>query len=221
MLAALLGALVFLALMAGLFVPLEWLWPKQARRLEWKGLGVASALFVVNTLLMEAIGGPLLDWLSRTSSPVTLARVGASFVLSDLAGYWIHRTMHRLPWLWRFHRVHHEAVELSWFDAWRQHPIDFVLHGVIVGLPGALMGVSLSSIASIVVLRKAYTTFLHANVPVDFGWFLASPAFHAVHHGADPRDFDTNFAGTFPVWDLIFGTAQSALTTKRLPRQSA
>ena len=38
-------------------------------------------------------------------------------------------------------------------------------------------------------------------------WVLASPAFHRVHHSPDPRLYDTNFAGTFPVWDLLFGTA--------------
>ena len=54
--------------------------------------------------------------------------VGLVFVLSDLVGYFVHRAMHRVPMLWRFHKLHHEATQLSWLDAWRQHPVDFVLH---------------------------------------------------------------------------------------------
>ncbi|MBL8923117.1 MAG: sterol desaturase family protein [Myxococcaceae bacterium] len=211
MLATALGALVFLALMAGLFVPLEWLFPASAHRPGLRAMGVGAALFLVDTLLMEAVGAPVLDALARSSGARTLATVGLVFVLSDLAGYWVHRAMHRVPWLWGFHALHHEAVELSWLDAWRQHPVDFVLHGVAVGVPGALLGVSLGELASVVVLRKAFTTFLHANVRAPFGpffWVLASPGFHRTHHGADPADFNTNFAGTFPLWDLLFGTAR-------------
>lgn len=205
------GALLFLTLMAGLFIPLEWLWPHERRRLRWRALGVGAGLFVVNTLLMEAFGAPLLEWLARAEAPRTVSRVVVVFVLADLVGYWVHRAMHRVPVLWRFHRLHHDAVELAWYDAWRQHPVDFVLHGVIVGVPGALLGGSLSELGSVVLLRKAFTTYLHANVRGSFGplrWVLASPAFHRVHHGADARDFDTNFAGTFPVWDLLFGTVR-------------
>lgn len=211
MLETALGAVVFLALMAGLFVPLEWLFPASSHRPGLRAMAVGAGLFFVDTLLMEAVGAPVLDALERSAGARTVGKVLLVFVLSDLAGYWVHRAMHRLPWLWRFHALHHEAVELSWLDAWRQHPVDFVLHGVVVGLPGALLGASFSELASVVVLRKAFTTFLHANVRAPFGpffWVLASPEFHRTHHGADRADYDTNFAGTFPVWDLLFGTAR-------------
>ena len=68
---------------------------------------------------------------------------------------------------------------------------------------------SLADFAAVVLLRKAYTTFLHANL----GWrlaamerVLATPAFHAVHHSQDPREHDRNFAGMLPALDRIFGT---------------
>lgn len=211
MLGTTVGAVVFLALMAGLFVPLEWLFPASPHRPGLRAMGLGAGLFLFDTLLMEAVGAPVLDALERSPGARTTGTLLLVFVLSDLVGYWVHRAMHRVPWLWRFHKLHHEAVELSWLDAWRQHPVDFVLHGVVVGLPGALLGASLGELASVVVLRKAFTTFLHANVRAPFGpffWVLASPEFHRTHHGADPADYDTNFAGTFPVWDLLFGTAR-------------
>lgn len=212
MLALLLGCFAFLAMMAGLFVPLERFFPARAVTPRPSAMALGAFLFVANTLLMQAVGAPVLEGVMRVGLrlPPSLGLAVAVFVLADLVGYWVHRAMHRVPWLWRFHRLHHEATQLSWLDAWRQHPLDFVLHGIAVGGPGALLGASLSELASVVVLRKAFTTFLHANLALDFGHVLASPAFHGVHHSADPRLYDTNFAGTFPLWDVVFGTAARA-----------
>jgi len=206
------GCVLFLVMMAGVFVPLESFFPARATSPRPRAMAWGAGLFVANTVLMQALGVPVLQLFARESQrSVPLALL--VFVLADLVGYGVHRAMHRVPFLWRFHALHHEATELSWLDAWRQHPLDFVLHGVAVGVPGALLGASLSDLASVVVLRKAFTTFLHANVRCSFGWWLASPDFHAVHHSADPRLHDTNFAGTFPLWDLLFGTA-----AKEVPR---
>jgi sterol desaturase/sphingolipid hydroxylase (fatty acid hydroxylase superfamily) len=208
----LLGCGVFLLVMAGLFVPLEYFFPAHEGRASARTLGLGAVLFVANTVLMQLLGVPLLQSLRglvEVGGKPSLAVVVLVFFASDLVGYWMHRAMHRVPLLWRFHRLHHDAHETTWIDAWRQHPLDFVLHGIAVGVPGALLGATLSDVASVVVLRKAFTTFLHANVRVEFGRLglvLASPAFHRRHHSAEPRDFDTNFAGTFPLWDLLFGT---------------
>lgn len=207
--ALLLGAVVFLVMMAGLFVPLEAFFPATPHRPAPRALAAGAGLFVANTLLMQWLGVPVLRVVAGSVSDVVApgpARLFTVFVLSDLVGYGVHRAMHRVPWLWRFHAVHHAPRHVSWLDAWRQHPVDFVLHGIAVGLPGALLGASLSDVASVVLLRKAFTTFLHLNVRVGFGVVLASPDFHRVHHGHAPEDHDTNFAGTFPVWDVLFGT---------------
>ena len=222
MLDALPGTLLFLLMMAGLFIPLEAFYG--ARRQVPKGRPLAASLLVLNTLLMQWLGVPVLDALSavvQVKETRSLALFALVFVSADLIGYFIHRAMHRVPFLWRFHKLHHEATELSWLDAWRQHPVDSVVHGLAVGLPGALLGASLSQVASVVVLRKAFTTFLHADLPVNFGLVLASPAFHAVHHSADPREYDTHFAGTFPLWDALFGTLPQPLTLSRTPTSSA
>jgi sterol desaturase/sphingolipid hydroxylase (fatty acid hydroxylase superfamily) len=67
--------------------------------------------------------------------------------------------------------------------------------------------------ASVVLVRKVITAFLHANVRwrlLPLQWVLATPLFHRVHHSADPRDYDSNFAGTFAFVDLLFGTHRRA-----------
>lgn len=208
-----LGAVVFVLLMAGLFVPLEAWFPVKDHSASRRAMLTALGLFALNLLLMNLLGGTLLDFLEDTfaaeAPDPSAVKIAGVFVLADFAGYWAHRLMHRVPLLWRLHSVHHAPKHLTWFEAWRQHPIDFVLHGIAVGAPGALLGASLSDVASVVLLRKAFTTFLHSNIHWRFGifeWVLATPAFHHLHHSADPRDHDRNFAGTFPLTDLLFGT---------------
>jgi sterol desaturase/sphingolipid hydroxylase (fatty acid hydroxylase superfamily) len=182
-------------------------------RLGYRVVAVCAALFVLNTMLMRAVGDPLLGWLEslRDPGPPSGWRILVAFVLADGFGYAAHRALHRVPVLWRFHRIHHEATELRWLDAWRQHPVDFVVQGLAVGIPGALLGASLKDLVSVVLLRKLWTSFLHADVRARFGpleWLVATPAFHRVHHSADPAEYDRNFAGTFPFWDVLFGTAK-------------
>lgn len=214
MLELLLGCVVFLALMAALFVPLEGFFPAHAAKPTTRAMALGAGLLVLNTFLMQLLGWPVLAMLNAAvgrEAKASLGVVAFVFLASDLVGYAMHRAMHGVKFLWRFHALHHEAHELSWLDAWRQHPVDFVLHGIAVGIPGALLGASLSEVMSVVLLRKAFTTFLHANVKVSFGplrWVLASPEFHRVHHSADARDHDRNFAGTFPIWDVVFRTAK-------------
>lgn len=216
MLATLLGTAFTLLVMAGLFIPLEAWFPIAPARPKGRAVATCVGLFLLNTLLMQALGAPVLDWLEErfaTDEAPSWARLLAVFVLADVAGYWMHRAAHRVPWLWRWHSVHHAPTELNWLEAWRQHPVDFVLHGLAVGLPGALLGASLAEVASVVLLRKLFTSLLHANVRWRWGpleGVLASPAFHRVHHSADPRDFDTNFAGTFAWVDALFGTHRRA-----------
>ncbi|HEY8207968.1 MAG TPA: sterol desaturase family protein [Myxococcaceae bacterium] len=207
------GALVFLAISAGLLGPLERFFPHAGVKRSASASAVCAALFVLNTVLMRVVGDPLLGWLeslrAEAATP-SVWRIAAAFVLSDLFGYAAHRALHRVPVLWRFHRIHHEATELRWLDAWRQHPVDFVIQGLAVGIPGALLGASLTDLISVVLLRKLWTSFLHADVRARFGlleWVVATPAFHRVHHSADPAEYDRNFAGTFPLWDMLFGTA--------------
>jgi sterol desaturase/sphingolipid hydroxylase (fatty acid hydroxylase superfamily) len=207
-----LGTAIFLALMAGIFIPLEGWWPRRAITPRPRTIALCLALLFADVLAMEWLGGGILDALAALRPAVadaSAARIALALLLVEFAGYGAHRLMHRVPWLWRLHAVHHAPTELHWLEAWRQHPLDFVIHGVIVGLPGVLLGASLADFAALVLVRKTYTTFLHANLAWRLraldGW-LATPAFHAVHHSHDPREHDRNFAGMLPAIDRLFGT---------------
>lgn len=208
MLATAFGTLLFLLICAGLFTPLERWW--RASPPTRAAAATCAGLLMANTLLIELLAAPALEGLARLGpgarAPSLLRALGV-LLLADLCGYGAHWAMHRVPWLWRFHAVHHRPTHLTWLEAWRQHPVDALLHAVAVGAPGALLGLSLADFASVVLVRKAFTSFLHLGVPFGFGRFslwLASPAFHHLHHA--PGAAAQNLAGTFPFIDRLFGT---------------
>jgi sterol desaturase/sphingolipid hydroxylase (fatty acid hydroxylase superfamily) len=216
MLALVAGTAVTWLAMALLLVPLESFAAGRFTLPSRRSLGAGGVLLLVNTVVMDVLGGPVL---ARVPSwPVRGAvAVVAVVLLSDLLGYFAHRAMHHVPWLWRFHAVHHAtpSTALRWSDAWRVHPLDFLLHGLAVGLPGALLHLSLSQFASVVVARKLFTALLHADVRSTFGPLgvvLASPAFHREHHLETAPDGAVNFGGTLSLWDRLLGSVRPQRT---------
>jgi sterol desaturase/sphingolipid hydroxylase (fatty acid hydroxylase superfamily) len=213
--ALVLHVVVFVALAAALLVPLEQLWPKvsssssssSSLRMGWIG---DIAWLTLGAATLEFVVGPVLAAVSPSSSSSWLALAGA-LLGAELGAYGSHRLMHSVPWLWRFHAVHHDAAVLTWSKAWRQHPVDVAVHAIAVALPGLLCGVSLSGFGAVLLLRRLWTGFLHANVSLRFGvleHIVATPAFHHAHHSTDPRRFNANYAGLLPVLDRLFGTWQ-------------
>jgi len=130
------------------------------------------------------------------------------FVVSDFLLYWIHRGFHR-PRLWKFHAVHHSSEELDWISAARFHPINLFLGSIAVDVVLLIAGISPNVLVFIGPFTTAHSAFVHANLNWTLGPFkyvLAGPVFHRWHHTAADRGGSRNFAPTFPILDLIFGT---------------
>jgi len=209
-------------LFATLLAPLELLRPAHAQRLLRRGFTtdlfyfLSAPLFVglgasLLLALMATAAGALTPSGARTllaSQPWAL-QLAEIILVSEIGGYWMHRWSHRVRWLWRFHAVHHSAVELDWLAAHRQHPLEAVWLLGVANLPVVLLGFSTEALWGFVLAQKLYTAFLHANVRVGFGRFgrvLASPRFHHWHHDGDAGDRTHNFASFFPWLDVVFGT---------------
>jgi sterol desaturase/sphingolipid hydroxylase (fatty acid hydroxylase superfamily) len=127
-------------------------------------------------------------------------------VLADLISYWVHRAVHRGR-LWRFHAVHHSTESLDWLAGARVHPLNEALNRVALALPLLALGFDTESFATVAPVLGLHGLLLHASVGWDFGplrLVIASPRFHRWHHARDVQG--VNFAGLFPVWDLLFGT---------------
>jgi sterol desaturase/sphingolipid hydroxylase (fatty acid hydroxylase superfamily) len=135
-------------------------------------------------------------------------QVAIFLIVSDFLLYWIHRGFHR-PALWKYHAVHHSSEELDWISAARFHPINLFLGSVAVDVVLLLAGISPNVLVFIGPFTTAHSAFVHANLNWTLGPFkylLASPVFHRWHHTAADKGGSKNFAGTFPVFDMLFGT---------------
>ena len=144
-------------------------------------------------------------WAARLPLVVQAAAV---IVAMDFVQYWLHRLFHDEP-LWPFHAVHHSAEELDWTASFRIHPVNFVLYSGGALALVRLAGFSPAAILVIGPFNLVIGPLVHANLNWTFGPFryvIASPVFHRWHHVKDPAVRNRNFAPTFPVLDLMFGT---------------
>jgi len=127
---------------------------------------------------------------------------------SDVLMYCIHRMFHR-PVLWKYHAVHHSSKELDWISAARFHPINIMLGSVATDVVLLLAGISPNVLVFLGPFTIAHSAFVHANLKWTLGPFryvIAGPVFHRWHHTAVERGGEKNFASTFPVLDVLFGT---------------
>lgn len=135
-------------------------------------------------------------------------QVIAYLILADVMLYWTHRIFHG-PSLWRYHAIHHSSVEVDWTSAQRFHPVNIALHSVVVDAILLLFGIAPEVLVMLAPFNVAMSAFVHANLDWSLGPFkyvIAGPVFHRWHHTDVARGGEKNFAPTFPVLDLIFGT---------------
>ena len=212
------GALVGLALLAALFVPLERAFALRRPRVLRPGLLTDLTHFLVNTLIVSAltivgvvVSAVPLWWLRpldlESSLPAAVA-VPVAVALVFVGQYWGHRFAHEVPALWRFHAVHHSIEHMDWVAAARLHPVDQAVTQTFTAMPLFLLGYSGLSIAGVSVAVALLALFQHANVRLRFPgvrWLVNTPEWHHWHHAADRDARDHNFG--LPLVDLVFGTA--------------
>jgi sterol desaturase/sphingolipid hydroxylase (fatty acid hydroxylase superfamily) len=130
-------------------------------------------------------------------------------LLKDLCFYLAHRLVHTVPWLWRFHAVHHSSEQMDWLATFRVHPVDQVLNSTVSAVPVVALGFSPAPLLAYALLYQVHSLLLHSNVHVDFGPLgrvFASPRYHHWHHADEPQAYDRNFGGQLVVWDRLFDT---------------
>lgn len=131
-----------------------------------------------------------------------------AIVVGDFIGYWTHR-WHHTRQLWDFHAVHHSAEIVDWLTAVRLHPVNDIISRVCQASPLMLLGISPIAVEVYTPFLSSYIALIHANVSWTYGPFrylISSPAFHRWHHTMDEEGLGKNFAGLFPIYDVIFGT---------------
>lgn len=207
-----------LVVLGAVFVTLERRWPVVEQRVFRRGWAVDVVHFVVDQVLAGALVAvvayvlvPLLEPLLADLDTLVDARLRfiLAAVLGEITGYWGHRAMHRVPFLWRLHSVHHSSPVMDWLAPNRRHVLDTALGQAASAIPLSALGLSPPMVVSAFVLRRAQGLFVHANVRVhlpSIRWVIATPEFHHWHHSADLAHHDSNFAGQCPIVDRLFGT---------------
>ncbi|WP_425450186.1 sterol desaturase family protein [Virgifigura deserti] len=141
-------------------------------------------------------------------------------VLLDLLIYWWHRFNHELPFLWRFHQVHHLDRFLDSSSALRFHFGEVLLSAVARAAVIVVLGIPLLSVLVFETLLLCATIFHHSNLRLAPGLecrlakVVITPSIHWVHHHAIRSDTDSNYGTLFSVWDPLF---RSRSATARRP----
>jgi sterol desaturase/sphingolipid hydroxylase (fatty acid hydroxylase superfamily) len=208
---------------AFLFLPLERLFPRipsqDIFRPEWREdlfYYLVSSLFVqVLTFLTLAPSQFLLasaNWSGIRAffgGLPWIVQLALIMLLTDLVQYWVHRAFHRVPFLWRFHSVHHSARSLDWIAGARMHFLEIIILRALTATPMFVLGFEQSAIQAYLLIVYVYSAFIHANVSGSYGVIeriFVVPRFHHWHHGIDKEAIDVNFAIHFPLLDRLFGT---------------
>jgi sterol desaturase/sphingolipid hydroxylase (fatty acid hydroxylase superfamily) len=129
-------------------------------------------------------------------------------VISDFMLYWTHRVFHSRS-MWKYHAIHHSSEDVDWISAARFHPVNLFLGTVAVDVILLIAGISPDVMVWLGPFTTFHSAFVHANLNWTLGPFkyvIATPVFHRWHHTGLEEGGDSNFAGTFPLWDLLFGT---------------
>ena len=138
--------------------------------------------------------------------------VVAAVLLLDLAIYLQHVLMHRVPLLWRLHRVHHADLDIDLTTGSRFHSIEILLSMLIKWLVILLLGPAMFAVLVFEVLLNGMAMFNHANVRLPdaadrvLRKLLVTPDMHRVHHSVLMRETNSNYGFNLSVWDRVFRT---------------
>lgn len=133
------------------------------------------------------------------------------FVVADFIHWNIHRLLHRVPWLWRFHQVHHSVKEMGFAAHLRFHWVETIVYKSIQYIPLAMIGFGIQEFFVVHMFALLIGHLNHANVGWDYGplkYIFNNPKMHIWHHAKDIGEhrYGVNFGISLSLWDYLFGT---------------
>jgi len=156
------------------------------------------------------------------------------FVFDDFTRFLLHYILHKVPFLWEFHKVHHSAKVMTPFTIYRTHPVESYLYacrmaitqGIVVGFCYYLFGPNLKMLdifganVFVFLFNICGSNLRHSHIWLSWGdrlegWWI-SPAQHHIHHSDDPKHFDANLGSALAIWDRMSNSLIRASQVKNI-----
>jgi sterol desaturase/sphingolipid hydroxylase (fatty acid hydroxylase superfamily) len=180
---------------------------------------VAALAFATSMLVVRPAAVATLEWareepfgLLHIVPMAPAAQFALSFLLMDLTFYWWHVANHRMPFLWRFHNVHHIDPDLDVSTAFRFHPGEVALSAGFRVLQISAIGLSGGMFAAYELVFQANTLFHHSNVRLPIGFerwlnlMIVTPRMHGIHHSQIRDEAQSNYSVVLSSWDRLHQT---------------
>ena len=165
---------------------------------------------------------------AAAAAAIVFARMGAGFIplpkeslwvipgfilyllAADLIVYTLHRLQHRIAFLWSMHSLHHAETRVTMVTAYVNYWGETVIQSIFI-YPLLLVVFEVPPAYAFIGswFKLFQNLFVHAEIRLNIGplgYVLVGPQYHRLHHSSDPAHFNANYAGTFSLWDLLFGT---------------
>lgn len=217
------GQIIALFIFFVIFTPLEIIFAlHKEKKIVRKGFRTDIFHFLFNRLLID-IGSFLaivfiavsFSWLISKDLQTSVAEQPFLFqfleavLIVNICGYFAHRLAHTIPFLWKFHSIHHSSEELDWLSAARVHPLDQIFTRAFAFVPIYIMGFTKEVFGAYIIIALLHAIFIHSNLNFKLKYLrgiITTPQYHHWHHSNHSEALNKNFAGQFPILDILFGT---------------
>jgi sterol desaturase/sphingolipid hydroxylase (fatty acid hydroxylase superfamily) len=181
-------------------------------------LSLTVLVFTLNWVLMTAVAAIASISPAGGVSAMTLSglprwgQILVSVVILDFFTYVAHWAMHKLPVLWRFHRVHHSDPFVDATTSFRFHPLEGLWRFLWILVPAVAFGLPAPAVVIYRLISLVNGLFEHANVSVPgkldrgISWIWVTPNMHKIHHSSSPEQTDSNYGNILTVFDRLFRT---------------
>lgn len=214
--------LLDLLAMAAIYVPLERFWPHNPKQGSFRPQWTLDVIYFLSTHLpIQVLSFLVLLPATMATKYLAIPSVAGfiadlplvvqfflAVLVADLAEWTVHMALHKVPFLWRFHAIHHSSPALDWIAGSRSHFLDDTLVRGSILVP-MMLAFSQEIIMAYLVFVTLHATWTHCNFGPSVKWlepFLVMPRYHHWHHSSQKEAIDKNFAIHFPWIDRLFGT---------------
>ena len=220
-------AIIRLSIFLGIFVAVgaaEIFAPRRPKLASWKERWLANlSILVLDVLIQRATIGAVAVvaaiWAEANDFglfrmldlPWFVAGI-IGFLLLDLAIYGQHVVTHKVPILWRLHRVHHADEDVDLTTGLRFHPIEILLSALFKGVIVLALGIEPWVVLLFEAVLNASAVYTHGNLALPekldrvLRWIFCTPDMHRVHHSVIREETDSNYGFFLSIWDRAFGT---------------